>query len=187
MSPQAADSQQTASGVWHAYESLSGYFRTDAEVAFSADDTAACRPLERAIETLLDASLYAEDDVHAEGFLHASTTAPTGPDVPGSAAAAAAPGTFRHSVAGHRASDAPGLALSRGPWAPPDGVRPRTFEPIGCTNGWHIDDGSRPRAEIDFSLGSYMKALAPYGNSRPTLAPYGNSLPTLAPYGRRRG
>lgn len=43
------------------------------------------------------------------------------------------PSVFRHSVAGHRATAAP----VSGPWSPPDGLRPHTFEPIGAGNGWH--------------------------------------------------
>ena len=86
------------------------------------------------MEAILDASLYGANDVYSDGFLRSSSILDTDDAV----------GLFRHSVVGHRASDAP----TRGPWAPPDGLRERTFVPIGATNGWHIDDGSlRPYAK----------------------------------------
>jgi hypothetical protein len=64
---------------------------------------------------------------------------------------------FRRSVAGHREAPLP----SRGPWSPPNGLRPHTFEPIGVYNGWHIDDGHGAtahgqRVTPDFSLDSYL-------------------------------
>ena len=59
------------------------------------------------------------------------------------------------SVVGHRSREMP----SSGPWGPPDGLRPHTFEPIGCTNGFHIDDGPEPDPHRrDFSVDSYLRS-----------------------------
>lgn len=99
-----------------------------AHVCVRAAESRECLALEEAMEAILDASLFGADDVYADGFLRSSSVLDVGDDAR----------LFRHSVVGHRASDAP----AKGPWAPPDGLRERTYVPIGCTNGWHIDDGS---------------------------------------------
>jgi len=94
------------------------------------------------MEQLLDASLFGADDVHAQGFLQCGAVT-LEPSEDGR--------VFRQSVVGHRATATP----SARPWAPPDGLAPRTFEPIGCRNGWHIDDGFHNPPT--FSLDSYLQ------------------------------
>ena len=135
--------QQKPSGMYHAYESVCGYFRTDAGATVTPDEVAQCHELQEAIEVLLDSKLYGTDDTCADGFFATATVSK-----PGDGEA-----FFRHSVVGHRATNTP----SPRPWAPPDGLRPHTFEPIGCMNGWHIDDGFNPNAhERDFRPETYL-------------------------------
>jgi hypothetical protein len=138
----SAAAQGRVAGRWHAYETTGGYFRTDVAAAIDPALRAQFAPLEAAMEQLLDASLFGADDVHAQGFLQCGAVT-LEPSEDGR--------VFRQSVVGHRASATP----SARPWAPPDGLSPRTFEPIGCKNGWHIDDGFHQPPT--FSLASYLQ------------------------------
>ena len=129
----------TAGMSYLAYET-SCYFSTDASARMGGEARDAARGLEAALEEILDACLYGEEDVHPEGVLGSlSLRGPTDhADL------------FHHNVVGHRSTATP----APGPWSPPDDLRPQTCEPIGCTNGWHIDNGSTH--EPDFSLESYL-------------------------------
>ena len=138
----SATAQERVAGRWHEYETSGGYFRTDVAAAIDPALRPQFAPLEAAMEQLLDASLFGADDVHAQGFLQCGAVT-LEPSEDGR--------VFRQSVVGHRASATP----SARPWAPPDGLAPRTFEPIGCRNGWHIDDGFHNPPT--FSLGSYLQ------------------------------
>ena len=138
----SASAQGRVSGLWHAYETTGGYFRTDVAAAIEPAQRAQFSRLEAAMEELLDASLFGADDVHAQGFLQCGAVT-LHPSEDGR--------VFRQSVVGHRATATP----SARPWAPPDGLSPRTFEPIGCKNGWHIDDGFHQPPT--FSLASYLQ------------------------------
>ena len=133
------------------YRMRSGeYFRCDASVALPngvlSGDAPEMASLHGAIEELLDARLFGADDACAGGFLRAASfiePAERRNDV------------FETSIVGHAADAAEGRAARA--WSAPDGFRPRaTCEPIGCMNGWHIDDGHVP--DPDFLLSSYLKS-----------------------------
>ena len=133
------------------YRMRSGeYFRCDSSVALPngvlGGDAPEMASLHGAIEELLDARLFGADDACAGGFLRAASfiePAERRNDV------------FETSIVGHAADDAEGRAARA--WSAPDGFRPRaTCEPIGCMNGWHIDDGHVPHP--DFLLSSYLKS-----------------------------
>ena len=140
-------------GLYHAYETAHGYFRTDARAPITPEHREECRGLEAALEEILDVKLYGERDVHSSGLLEAATLSNSNWPVPFAARPNVETGvpTFTHSVAGHRQTEEP----TRRPWGPPDGYRTHTMQHIGIENGWHIDDG---HSTPDFTLDSYLKS-----------------------------